>query len=64
MNVPTGVSGLVGAEFRGLPITDVEVDWDRFVRPAQSVRDVLVDLSAIPENPRSEPSRCPDRLHR
>lgn len=64
MNVPTGIHGRVGTDFRGQRVTDVEVDWDRFLQPVANVEDVVVDLSAIPEDPRAEPSEQPDKLLR
>ena len=61
MNMSIGISGLSGGEFRGQRITDVKVDWERFIEPERPVEDVLIDLSARPVSPDSHPSRQPDR---
>jgi hypothetical protein len=64
MNVPTGIGGQAGADLRGRRITDVEVDWDRFLQPLRSFEDVLIDVSTLRAIPGSEPSEQRDRPHR
>jgi hypothetical protein len=64
MNVPTGIHGRVGTDFRGQRVTDVESIGIASCSRWPNVEDAVVDLSAIPEDPRAEPSEQPDKLLR